>query len=227
MVEKIALVIETLTAGGIRAERGYGQREYFYPQSPVAAVNLHSADADSIVLSVAIYSVEAGACENAAWSAMELLGGIGAECSVGSCQFQKHMDLFSLRVLAKWTAAQASEPEATEELSCLVYLNGTKLLYVTGFTASTTAELYRFTDEDGSTEILRNTKVWTLTLEELLPPEVKPEAEAATAFSLAVLRSGGQETYPNCYWETMRRTETPEGVRQVRIAKSWSDRTIV
>lgn len=221
MVEKIDLVVSALSDGGIRARRGYPTEKFFFPDRPVAAVNLHSADGDAVVVAAEIYAQKAADCENAAGKAMELLRAQGAGCSAAQCQFQRMMGLYSQRVLARW------EPEAVAATPGFkLYRNGGWMPYVTGFSAVSTAQLHRFTADDGSVSILRQTPVWEVTVEELIPLNVEPEAETAATFTLEINREGGGEIFPLCQWETIKRTETPEGVLQVRHAKSWESRVV-
>lgn len=223
MVEKLNRVTAALSSGGIRARRGYPTEKYFFPESPVAAVNLHSADQDTVVVAAEIFAQKATDCENAAWEAMGLLTAQGASCSADGCQFQRMMGLYSLRVLARWKP----EAESTAQNNDIhLYCNGAHMNYVTGFSAVSTAELYRFTAEDGTVSILRKTPMWELTVEELFPPDMAPQEEPENDFTLEIRREGGSERFPQCQWETIKRTETAEGVRQVRLAKTWERRIV-
>lgn len=221
MVEKIDLVISALSAGGIRARRGYPTEKYFCPESPVAAVNLYCADGESTVVAAEIYAEKATDCEDAAGEAMELLKARGASCTIAECQFQRMMGLYSQRVLAHW-----GTEGATQSLGFKLYRNGTQMPYVTGFSAVSTAQLHRFTADDGTISILRQTPVWEVTVEELIPLNVAPEADPDAAFTLEINRAGGGEVFPLCQWDHIQRTETSEGVVQVRHAKTWESRVV-
>lgn len=222
MVEKIRLVSDILANGGIRTHRGYPSEKYFRPESPVAAVNLHSAQGETVVVVAEIFALTANGCENTANQAVELLKEEGFSCQAQGCAFRADMGLFSLRVLATWIPG----PAEAASLPYTIYLDDTALLYVTGFTAKSSAELYEYVFDSGATEILRQNMEWTLTLEELIPPSVSPQLDSPDAFTLHIQRKGGRESYPGCLWETVQRTETEQGVRLVRIAKSKKDRQI-
>lgn len=225
MVKTIQQVVSALDAGGIRTRRGYPQETYIRPETPVATVNLHSADADSLTLVVEIFALSAAQCENQAWQALELLSPLEGVCSAGRCQYHRNTGLFSLEILVRWETQVLSADVVTAP-QYTVYIDDTALNYVTGFSAESTAELYRLTAEDGTEEILRDTQVWVLTVEELFSPEIPPGAESEEYFTLAVTREGGTETYSKCKWESIRRTETAQGVLQVRTAKSWEARAV-
>ena len=218
MVKWVAMVMDALRGGGVRARRGYPGEKYIRPEVPVAAVKIYSVEGQTVVVAAEVFAVRAEDCENTADTAIDALEAAGFTCTAGSCQFQEKMGLFSLRILVRRVEAA--------KLPCTFYLNKVEMPYVTAFSASSTAEVYQYTSEEGTTEILQGTKVWTLTVEELIPADVTPEEDSQESFSLAVQRDGGTEGYTACRWETVRREETAEGVRQVRIAKSWNDRMI-
>lgn len=231
MVERILQVVQALNDGGIRAKRGYPESKYFRPDSPVAVVYLEEVRGEAVTIAAQIFSGKASSCEDYADQALVLLADLGGQCVVESCEFDRQMGLFSMRVLICWEpeTAEESEPEPEPEDEALAYsvqLDGELLPYVTAFSAVFTGELYQSVSEDGETAILHNAKVWALTVEELLPPESTPEEDAAEVFSLSVIRTSGTESYTQCRWDTVRRTETADGIRQVRVAKTWEDRTV-
>lgn len=212
------MVMSTLNGGGVRSRRGYPGEKYIRPESPVTAVNIYSVENGDIVVAAEVFAVRAEDCENTADQAVEALEAAGFTCAVGSCRFHEKMGLFSMRILVR----RVEEAK----LQCAVYLNKVLLPYVTAFSSSSTAVLSQHTSDEGVTEILQGTKVWTLTVEELIPADVEPETDSQESFVLAVERDGGVEVYRECHWETVRREETTAGLRLTRIAKTWLDRTI-
>lgn len=230
MVEKIKQVVDTLCTGEIRAKRGYPEDQYFHPEHPVAAVYLESVHGQSVTVAAQIFAEKAADCEDCADTALGLLASLQGTCQVESCKFDRQMGLFSLRVLIRWDPETESEPEPEPEpevsLPYALQLDQKEMPYVTAFSAVFTGELYQSTSEDGETSIGYNAKVWTLTVEELLPPETAPEEDDGETFTISVIRQGGTESYPQCRWDTVRRTETASGVRQVRIAKTWEERSV-
>lgn len=218
MVKRLTMVMDVLNGGGVRSRRGYPGEKYIRPESSVTAVNVYSVENGDIVVAAEVFAVRAEDCENTADQAVGVLEAAGFTCAVGSCQFHEKMGLFSMRILVR-RVEQA-------QLQCVVYLNKAQMPYVTAFLASSTAELSQHTSDEGVVEILRGTKVWSLTVEELIPADVAPELDTQDSFMLAVERDGGVEVYRECRWETVRREETTEGVRLTRTAKTWIDRTI-
>lgn len=211
-----------LNAGGVRAKRGYPGEKYIRPSAPIATVNIHSVDDAAIAVAVEVFAVQADDCENTAANALTLLLAKGWPCRVEGCQFREKMGLFSMRLLTQYPVRTAVHTQ----LPYAVFLDNVQMPYVTAFSAESEAELYQDASGEDGTQILRKTKVWTLIVEELVPVDVAPEAASEEAFTLAVQRTGGRETYPDCRWETVRRKESQDGVHLVRIAKTWSDPTI-
>ncbi len=218
MIKRVEQVIRTLNDAGVRAQRGYPSQRYLEADAPVAAVCLHGAQDGAVTVAVTLYGRRAVECENATRTVVEELTALGTECTVQNCGFDGHMDLFSLRILAQWPGV--------EVLDCRVYINDVLLDTLTGFSSQCSSELYQFTAEDGTVTILQNNKAWSLTVEELLPADAAPATDQQTPFTLKVTRAGGSECFTQCYWENVRRVDTPAGMRQVRTAKSWEERTI-
>lgn len=212
------MVMDVLNGHGVRARRGYPAEKYIRPESPVATVNIDSMENGNIVVAAEVFAVKAEDCENTADRAVAGLKAAGFTCTVGSCRFHEKMGLFSIVIRV--------ERITKATLPCAVFINEKELAYVKGFSAGSEAEWYRHTSEEGVTEILQETKVWILTLEELIPATAAPVLDSAESFTLEVRREGGVETYPSCRWESVRREETADGVRQVRTAKTWEDRRI-
>lgn len=226
MVKTIQKVVDTLTAGGIRARRGYPPDTFIRPEEPVAAVTLHAAAGGEITLAVELYAQNATQCENKAWAAMELLVPLGAVCTAGRCRFQRTMGLFSLEVLVSWEEETVEMPEELPQAPAYsVSLDESALPYLTGFTATYETELLPFEGENGQ-EILCEDEVWILTVEELLPSAHPPVADSELPFSLVVTREGGTERFTGCRWESVKCTLTPQGIHQVRVAKTWEKRTL-
>lgn len=218
MVKRVTMVMAALNGGGVRTRRGFPNEKYIRPESPVATVNVDSAEGEDIVVAAEVFAVRAEDCENTADRAVDALEAAGYSCSTNGCRFNEKMGLFSMRILVRRL------PDS--ELLCAIYLDEAVVTHVKAFSASSVAELYRHTSEEGTTEILRDEKVWTLTLEQMLPADALPEADSQNSFTLTVQHAGGSEVYTDCRWESVSREETVEGIRLTRVAKSWEDRTV-
>lgn len=232
MVEKIQQVVDALSAGGIRAKRGYPEETYFCPTAPVAAVYLESAQDEKVTVAAQIFATRAADCEDCVDTVFGLLKSVGDVCIAESCKFDRQMGLFSLRVLLRWEPTETldsvgeSNPELGTAAPYTVYLNETEMSYLTSFSASFCGELYQNVSETGEKEILYTDQAWALSIGEMLPSNAVPEADIGETFTLSVVRGDIRETYSQCRWDTIRRTETAQGVRQWRLAKTWEPKTV-
>ena len=88
--------------------------------------------------------------------------------------------------------------------------------YVTSFRAQRAV--------DSTTTAIADAK-WKFTMEELLPPGTSEPSSPAEPFTITVSRSGGEETFSNCSWTSVKREDTIRGVSQIRegIAGGRSD----
>lgn len=224
-LQRITDTVEALQWAGFRADRGYPSAGMPYPSTPVVSVNLYSSTAREVALEVTVYcSVADGGivCEDQALEAAAVLEGIGAICQVGKCSFDGKSGLFSLSILARWVEEQEEEPEPEtppaqepEEGPPTVLFNGEVLPYVTAFSALRSSEVVVSVGAaDG---------IWTLTVEEKIPLAEVGFGMPTSNFTLAVRRGSMEETFRQCYQETMVRRETDRWMYQKRVAKTWEE----
>ena len=184
--QRITAVIEALQSLGIRADRGYPNKGMPYPDAPVVAVSLQEQTADKLILAVQVYcTVEFGGivCEDLSMDIVPILEGQGAVCTVENCGFSGKSGLFSVRILARWDTAKKPELGFTVQA-------GTQMLpYVTALSARRAVDRTQEGAEDHG---------WFITVTELLPFSVQPEADLDESFTLTVSRLGGTESYPQC-----------------------------
>ncbi len=224
ITEKIQAVLQALQDGGIPAQRSFPGRRQPQVDGPVAAVYLQAMDPDTVSLGVQVFCPpESGGslCEDTAVQAMETLNTLGARCKLGACRYDRTAGLFSLEICAEWPLT-AGESGGSD---CSVSINGSPLPYVTGFSCKESADLQQIQAiGEGTVEVRRENVHRILTVEELLPGDLAPAEPESFNFTLTVTRSGGTETYTLCYWESILRQETPQGIRQLRVARSWGER---
>ncbi len=231
-MHRITEAIAALEAAGLPARRRYEPGAFPEVAAPVAAVGLHEARPGELTLEVTLYCppcLGGSGWETAADLAAQALTGLGAVCCLGPCGFDRDSQLLSGRLLATWEAAAAEPQPGTEAvgLSCQVAIDGAVLAHLTDFSAKQTVKLVPVEAMGAGTLFHRaEERVWTLTIQELLPPEEAPEENGIGSFTLTVERSGNVETFASCRWVSTQRTETPAGVSQVRIAKTWTERSI-
>ena len=191
-------VLQTLRTGGIRCDYGYPGGKMPEPESTVAAVNLLSADLDENRQTVLVQVLTpakqgATACEAAAMTAAELLHSAGGSCKISQCTADERTGLYCVPIQASFTTN-----------SVLVRINGQKLNYAVGFTA--TKETF---DTLEGISVTR----WKLRLEEFFPEGVEMPTDPAGSI---VIRVGTKDSYSGCNWIEEQRNYEAGGLRRIR-----------
>ena len=225
MVDRIEQVKQVLCDGGIRARRGFPAEKFFRPETPVAAVYLDGINGAVVTVAAQIFATKASDCEDCADGALVLLRTTGGTCMADSCRFDKQMELYSLRLLVRWDPEEQPDSQPVVPLPYTLWIGTTQIPYVTSFSAMFSGELFQNVAEDGTTSIVYNANAWILTIEQFLPAGEKME-EIQTPFTLYVKHGTFTESFSQCRWDSVRWTETSSGIRQVRVAKTWSKRVI-
>lgn len=218
--ERINKVVTALRARGLRTERGYPDSWMPQLSSPVAAVNLQRENPDTYVIGVDIYGpLEQGgaACEEAAQKAKAALLELGAIPHVGECRYSAKKGLFNLNVSGTWV----------KTLPYTVRIHQQNAVYATSFSAKQIIDLEPLDIlSEGVTRVVRKSRCWKVTVEEMLPLNHPVSGELAGEFDITVFYPGTTVTYHGCRWEYTFREDTRKGVRQVRVARTWKERVI-
>lgn len=218
--EKINQVIAALQAADIPVCRGYSGSKISAVVKPVTAVSLQEYTDRFLTLAVDALGpteFDGSACENLAVNVAGVLTDIMATCTVGNCEFSGKTGLFSVRVLARWY----------RELGYAVDIDDETIPRVTACQAEKSVVRVPYVDSatgEVLTTVDRN--VWTVTITDIWPLNIKLPEERTDAFSLFVMRPGGVEGYMQCVWEKITLEETPAGVRRTRVAKTYQDRVV-
>ncbi len=67
---------------------------------------------------------------------------------------------------------------------------------------------------------------WNITIEEILPANALPDVDVQGEFTLRVFRPMGHETYQKCRWAQISIQSVANGLRRMRIARTWEERTV-
>ncbi len=225
--EKIRIVREAFNRVHLPSQRGFPAGIQPELTAPMGVVQVHHMDKDTVTLSATVYSpTELGAsvCEDAAVGICQNLEENDATIEQESCRYDSTAGLLSLRILATWQFI-AQEPT---DIPCTVLVEEEPLPYLTGVFARQTVEYSPVEAIGEGTYSLRREKMaWEVTVEELLPRGCTPPEAELTAFALDIRREDGRERYPQCHWVSVQRQDTPQGVRQVRIAHTEAQREVV
>ncbi len=222
MTTRIQQVIDSLQAISIPAVRGFAASLQPELARPAAAVSVHRATETESVLAVTVYcppQLGGSVCENTALSAAQALRTLGAQCTQEACGYDSSSGFFSIRLLASW--------EQTA-LPYQVSVGGSVLSHLTGLHTEKKATLHPVGEVGAGMIGMRwEEKCWDITVEELLPGAESIVDVGIETFQLEIIRAGGKEQFPTCRWVSVRREDTPQGIKQVRIARTWEDRRIV
>ncbi len=220
----IESAVTALREAGIRVERGFLKGLQPTLTGPACVLRVHKCSREQTVLALDMYcpaSMGAMACENAAAGAAEILRQQGGDCTLGECSYDSAVRLLTLRVLAAWNTPAGG-------ITCRVSVDGTVLSGLTGFSARKTAQNVQISSIGArGITVRQESSCWDLTVEELLPAGQEDSALDQMGFVLRVIRDGCTEVYTHCWWQSIRRQETPQGVKQIRVARSWGERSVI
>ena len=216
----VSEVINKLTTGGIRAAEAYPGKRIPALTGAVAAVRLGKVDRSVRMthLEVVVMSPAASggsACESTALKAVEILQEMGGTCVKAVCKFDEMADVFYINIDVEFFGTALPDSWSAGP-GYAVKIGAQAMNYVTSFLAQ------RETDKEVTA--IANAK-WRFTMEELLPPGTSEPSDPAEPFTITVTRSGGEETFSNCTWTSVKREQTIRGVSQIRqgIAGGRSD----
>lgn len=216
----VSEVINKLTTGGIRAAEAYPGKRIPALTGAVAAVRLGKVDRSVRMthLEVVVMSPAASggsACESTALKAVEILQEMGGTCVKAVCKFDEMADVFYINIDVEFFGTALPDSWSAGP-GYAVKIGAQAMNYVTSFLAQ------RETDKEVTA--IANAK-WRFTMEELLPPGTSEPSDPAEPFAITVTRSGGEETFSNCTWTSVKREQTIRGVSQIRqgIAGGRSD----
>ncbi len=228
---RVEQALQALEDAGLRAGRGYPGGKMSALTGPVAALWLHKVTGDGATVAVEVFApaVTGGAaCEDEALKAMAALKAAGAVCELSACAYDKSARCYCVRILAGWyvTGSPGGDSSSSGHLSCAVAVNGEPLPYLTGFTAKRVQKLEPLMDLcAGVGQVRTEAGYWELQMEELLPQGAAMPQQELYDFTVTVSRADGTETYTGCRISSMQRQEMPNGVKQVRIARTWAERS--
>ena len=224
------LVLGKLREAGFTADVAFPGQDSPVITDTVAVVHLQEVDRAGLTVTVGVHVIAPAArggtaCEMEALRATEVLRWAGASCVQKACRYDPEARAYLVEILAAFTGLTDAE-SYTPGPGFQVFLGQNALGYVKSFTA----ELQRdykaeyAIGEEAPVGYSRSRESWELTLEELYPagsPEIR-ETEAPV--TLKVLTEGKTEVYYNCYWTSVRRKNTREGLLKIR--KALSDRRV-
>lgn len=198
-------VIRTLQDAGMAVERGFPAGKLTNITGPVCAVNLLKANQreQTLTAQVTVLSpaeLGAGACEDAALKAAQVLSDLDYKCTTQACQLDGRTGLFMAKVTAGFST---NLPR--------FLLGESELCYVESFT-------YWRELEGNATDL--EEMPWNIRLEEFFPSMADESEDVPAPFTLTHVTHQGVHTFSDCCWTSCKRIWSSEGVRQIRIGTS-------
>ncbi len=215
---KLTQVVDKLNESGLRTQRGYPAKLMPELGTTVAAVNIASITPQETRVAVRILSPTSGStCEAGAKTAATALSELGAVYQVGECGYDSQMGLFTCCVTGIWKTTS----------NCTVQVNGVNVKNTVAVSVKRSVARTLVTDpETGTTAEECRDQGWNITIEEILPANTLPEVDLTDAFTVAIYRPGGYEQYKNCKWVQISLQSVANGLRRLRIARTWEDRIV-
>lgn len=200
-----------LNKGGIPAEGAFPGGRMPMLTEPSAAVQLGTVGTGSRTASVLVTvmspaSMGGGTCDLGAMQVVEILRGLGGACKKGLCRFDERADCFCTEVQAEFHGL-AGWRSWTPGRGFRLTLDGAELPHAVSFGILRSV---------GSEGLPLGVTAWEFTLEECFPPGAETAAEVTEPFTLVLTRGLERETYTDCTWLSIRRTEEPDGMHQIR-----------
>ncbi len=227
---RITQAVQALNDAGLSAGRSFPAAGKAVLSAPAITVGIYRCAGESVTLAVSVFATpEMGGslCEDRALEAVAVLEGLGASCTQEACSYDRTSGLLSVRILAAWEPEDVDQSEE-EAIACTVTVSGVALPYLTGVKAQHTVELYPVNAVgEGAAVLRREVKYWDVTVEEFLPLSKAPASISTGVFALKIVRSTGTERYASCRWIHVLREDTPQGIRQVRVGRSYEEREII
>lgn len=218
----LELVLRRLREENFVADVAYPGQVFPQISEPVAAVHIEKVDRANLTVTLEVNIICPAAlggttCELEALRATAVLGWEGAVCVQNGCSYDGIAQVYTVSVLATFTCLTDAEDCAMGP-GFAVYINGEQLPYAYGFTAEQKAEhvaLYEMgANEPG--DCAPGIWTWKLTLEELVPADAYETYQPPEDFTLRLKGTVKSETFYRCYWTSVKREYTKQGMRRIQ-----------
>ena len=215
-------VLRRLRNEEFQADVAYPGQKYPQITKTVAAVHIEKVDRANMTVTLEVNiispaSLGGTACEVEALRATEVLQWDGAVCVQNGCTYDGAAQVYVVAVLATYTCV-------TEANNCTlgpgfdVYINDNYQPFAVSFAEE---EVRDYNAEFAMGEaapvgISLGSRLWHITLEELILPGSPEAREPTGAFELRIERPAGDETFYHCRWTSIRREMDRTGLRRIR-----------
>ena len=195
-----------------------------FPQitKPVAAVHIEKVDRASLTVTLEVNiicpaSMGGTACELEALRATEVLRWDGAVCVQNGCTYDGVSQVYTVSILATYTCITDAD-SCTMGPGFSVYINDVRQYFAVSFQEEEQQDIAAaYTMGEGlPVGICEGSRLWNITLEELIPAGSPETQEPAAAFQLKVATKMKTEVYYHCRWTSIKREFTRDGLRRIR-----------
>lgn len=213
----LELVLSALRQAGFPAELAYPGQKYPHITGAAAAVHLSKVDRDGMTVEVYLVcpaSMGGAVCEMEALKATKALRQAGAVCSQSGCRFDGAAQVYVTPILAAFPETGTGETGADFS----VFVNEVIQPYAMAFAGeeSSGCQAEYAMGESIPAGIGGGKFLWTIRLEEKIPPGMPETAEPEGEFEIRVVSSLKAEIYSHCAWTSIRRELTGEGLKRIR-----------
>lgn len=217
----LELVLQRLRDEGFSADVAYPGQMFPQIREPVAAVHIEKVDRANLTVTLEINIVSPAAlggtaCELEALRVTSVLGLTGAVCVQNGCSYDGIAQVYTVSVLATYTCL-TDATDCTLGPGFQISINGTRMPYVTAFTAEQQSE-HRLQYEMGNqlpVAVSPGSRVWKLRLEEHItadtPEPYIPEDDVTLCRAGAVR----YDYYYHCWWTRVTWEYTQQGLRRI------------
>ena len=217
----LELVLQRLRQANFAADIAYPGQKCPLLTEPAATVHLEKVDREkrTVTVEVSILCPAAfggGACELEALRATEALRQAGAACVQQGCRYDNAAQVYAVTILASFTAVTGAH-DCVMGPGFGVQLGGTDHPHVISFQSVQGAANDILNDREklGLTDISLGKWVWKLEMEEQIPVGSGETAHPEAPFELKVTRDVQTEGYLNCYWTSVKREYSQNGLRKI------------
>lgn len=215
-------VLRRLRGAEFQADAAYPGQKFPQITKTVAAVHIEKVDRANMTVTLEVNIISPAAlggtaCELEALRATEVLQGDGAVCVQNGCTYDGASQVYVVSVLATYTCVTEAD-RCTLGPGFDVYINDNYQPFAVSFAEE---EIREHTAEFSMGEldpvgISLGSRLWHITLEELILPGSPEAAEPTRAFELRIERDAGTEVFYHCRWQSIRREMDRTGLRRIR-----------
>ena len=215
-------VLRRLRNAEFQADVAYPGQKYPQISKTVAAVHIEKVDRANMTVTLEVNIISPAAlggtaCELEALRATEVLQWDGAVCIQNGCSYDGVSQVYVVAVLATYTCVTEAD-KCTLGPGFDVYINDNYQPFAVSFAEEEVRD-WKAEFSMGEADpvgISLGSRLWHITLEELILPGSPEAAEPEGAFELRIERAAGVETFYHCRWQSICREMDRTGLRRIR-----------